>query len=143
MGAYHIAKEWEEQLDTSKFYLQKADKKMKKFADRKRRPTDYKEGDMVLVKFNTRQLKALKGVHQNLVRIYEGQFKIIAKVGKISYKLELPPHLKIHPVFHASVLKPYHEHKDDPSRNRSQQEPIIVTASHDQEIKAIIDYQAK
>ena len=116
---------------------------MKKFADRKRRPTNYKEGDMVLVKFNPRQFKALRGMHHNLVRKYEGPFKIVAKVGKISYRLELPPHFKIHPVFHASVLKPYHEDKDDPSRNKSQRAPITVTASHDREIEAIIDYQAK
>ena len=74
---------------------------------------------MVLVKFNPRQFKALRGVQQNLVRKYEGPFNIVAKVGKISYKLEFPPHFKIHPVFHASVLKPYHEDKEDPHRNRS------------------------
>ena len=98
---------------------------------------------MVLVMFNPRNFKELRGVHHNLVRKYEGPFKIVAKVGKISYKLELPPHLRIHPVFHASVLKPYHEDKDDPSRNKSQRAPITVTASHDQEIETIIDYQAK
>ena len=103
---------------------------MKKFADRKHRPTDYKEGD-ILVKFNPRQFKALRGVHHNLVHKYEDPFKIVAKVGKISYKLELPPHLRIHPVFHASVLKSYHEDKDDPSRNKLQRAPITITASHD------------
>ena len=97
LGAYHLAKGWEEQLDTAKSYLDKAAKIMKKFADRKRRPTDYKEGDMVLVKFNPRQFKALRGVHHNLVLKYKGPFKIVAKVGKISYRLELPPHFKVHP----------------------------------------------
>ena len=87
--------------------------------------------------------KALRGVHQNVVHKYEGPFKIVVKVGKISYKLELPLHFKIHPVFHASVLKPYHEDKEDPSWNRSQQAPITITAWHDQEIEAIIDYQVK
>ena len=116
---------------------------MKKLAERKHRPKDFKEGDMVLVKFNPRQFKALRGVHQNLVRKYEGPLKIVAKVGKISYKLKLPPHLKIHPVFHASVLKPYPENKDDPNRNKSQRAPITITSSYDQEMEAIIDYQAK
>ncbi|WMV14350.1 hypothetical protein MTR67_007735, partial [Solanum verrucosum] len=143
LGSYHLAKGWEEQLDTTKSYLDKAAKKMKKFADRKKRPTDYQVGDMVLVKFNPRQFKELKGVHQNLVRKYEGPFGIIAKVGKISYKVELPPHFKIHPFFHVSVLKPYHEDKDDPSRNQSRRAPITITISHDREIEAIIDYQAK
>ena len=43
LRAYHLAKEWEEQLDTAKSYLDRAAKKMKKFADHKRRPTDYKK----------------------------------------------------------------------------------------------------
>ena len=86
-GAFHVAKGWEDQLDSVKYYMEKAAKKMK-FADRKRRPTNYKEGDMVLVKFNPRQFKALRGMHHNLVRKYEGPFKIVAKVGKISYRLE-------------------------------------------------------
>lgn len=114
-----MAKGFEEQLDAAKSYLEKTARKMRKFADRKRRPTNYKVDDMVLVKFNPRQFKALRGMHQGLVRRYEGLFRIIAKVGNISYKLELPPYLKIHHVFHASVLKPYYEDKDDPSRGKS------------------------
>ena len=77
------------------------------------------------------------------MRKYKFPFKIVAKVGNISYKLELPPQLKIHPVFHASILKPYHEDKEDPSRNLLQWSPITLTASHDRRIEAIIDYQAK
>ena len=119
LGAYHLAKGWEEQIDITETYCDKAAKNMKKFANHKRRPTDYKKDDMVLVKFNTRQFKALRGVHQYLVRKYEGPLKIVAKVGKISYKLELPTHFKIHSVFNASILKPYHEDKNDPSPNRS------------------------
>ena len=63
--------------------------------------------------------------------------------AKISYKVELPPHFKIHPVFHASVFKPHHEDKEDTRRNQTRRAPITVTASHDREIEAIIDYQAK
>ena len=49
----------------------------------------------------------------------------------------------IHPVFHASVLKSYHEDKEDPRWNRSQRAPITLIALHDREIEAIIVYQAK
>ena len=62
MGAYHFDKGWDEKLDPAKPYWDKASKRMKKFADRKCRPTDYKEGDMILVKFNPRQFKSLRGV---------------------------------------------------------------------------------
>ena len=77
------------------------------------------------------------------MRKYEGFFKIVAKVGKISYMFVLPPHIKIHKVFHARVLKPYHENKEDPKRNRSQWAPITINALHNWEIEAIIDYQDK
>ena len=113
MGAYHLSKGWEEQLYTNKSYLDKASKKMKKFADRKHLPMNFKVGDKFFVKRNPRQFKVLCGVHQNLVFQNEGLFKIAAKVGKISYKLELPQHFKIHMMFHASVLKWYHEDNEN------------------------------
>ncbi|XP_070057909.1 uncharacterized protein [Nicotiana tomentosiformis] len=138
-----MAKGWEEELDTTKSYLDKAAKKMKRFADRKWRPIYYRVGDMIMVKFNPRKFKALQGMHQNLIHKYEGPFKIVAKVGKISYKLDMPSYLMIYHVFHASMLNPYHEDKDDPSRGQSSRAPITITASHDREIEAIIDYQAR
>ncbi|XP_070017292.1 uncharacterized protein [Nicotiana sylvestris] len=138
-----MAKGWEEQLDTAKSYLDKAAKKMKKLVDRKRHPTDYRIEDMVMVKFNPRQFKALWGIHQNLIRKYARPFKIVAKVGRISYKLDMPSYPKIYPVFHASMLKPYHEDKDVLSRVQSSRAPMTITTSHDREIEAIIDYQAR
>ncbi|RVW81821.1 hypothetical protein CK203_051637 [Vitis vinifera] len=74
-----------------------------------------------------------KAVHKGLVRRYEGPFPILGKVGKVSYKVELPPRLKIHHVFHISYLKPYHEDKDDPSRELSKRAPTAVVTSYDKE----------
>lgn len=44
-----MAKAWEEQMDMARSYLDKAARKMKKFADRKRRPVNYRIGDKVMV----------------------------------------------------------------------------------------------
>ncbi|RVW96749.1 Transposon Tf2-8 polyprotein [Vitis vinifera] len=125
-AAFKFAKGWHEQADIARSYLDKAAKKMKKWADKKRRHTEYKVGDMVLVKLLPQQFKSLRPVHKGLVRRYEGPFPILGKVGKVSYKVELPPRLKIHPVFHASYLKPYHGDKDDPSRGLSKRAPTAV-----------------
>ena len=35
-----------------------------------------------------------------------GPFKIQKKLGLITFKLELSPHMRIHPVFHISLLEP-------------------------------------
>ena len=88
---------------------------MKKWANKKRCYNEHKVGDMVLVKLLPQQFKSLRLVHKGLVRRYEGSFPRLGKVGKVPNKVELPPRLKIHPIFHVSYLKLYHKYKDDPS----------------------------
>lgn len=63
-----------------------------------------------------------------------GPFKILDTRGDVSYLLDLPPSLsRLHPVFHVSLLEPYH----DPSiiENRVQSEPLrpimLQMDSHD------------
>ncbi|RVW69256.1 Transposon Tf2-8 polyprotein [Vitis vinifera] len=68
--AFKFAKGWHEQADIARSYLDKAAKKMKKWADKKRRHTEYKVGDMVLVKLLPQQFKSLRPVHKGLVRSY-------------------------------------------------------------------------
>ena len=42
-----------------------------------------------------------------LSKWYYDLFHIIAKVGNVAYKLDLPHNFKIHLVLHVSLLKPY------------------------------------
>ncbi|KAL9249926.1 STRUBBELIG-RECEPTOR FAMILY 3-like protein [Drosera capensis] len=135
-GAFKVAKEWHEQADLARSYLNKATKRMKKWADKERRPLEFKEGDLVLVKIISRQYKT---VHKGLVRKYEGSFPITKKVGKISYRLDLPPRLKIHPVFHVSNLKPYHHDEEEPERGISKRAPTAaVITSDDKELEEVL-----
>ena len=78
---------------------------MKRFADRKRRDEPiYSPGDLVLL--STRHLR-MRDVPAKLQRRFVGPFHIDSHIIRVAYKLELPAHWQVHPVFHSSLLKPW------------------------------------
>ncbi|KAL3517971.1 hypothetical protein ACH5RR_020560 [Cinchona calisaya] len=135
-AAYELAKTWQEEADLARASLQKAAKKMKKWADEKRRFLEFEEGDLVLVKMHS--ILRYRKVHKGLLRRYEGPFKVLRRVGKVAYKVELPSKLKLHPVFHVSLLKPYHGDEEDPNRGLSQRAPMGAKTSYDHEVDCIL-----
>ncbi|GKE13785.1 ty3-gypsy retrotransposon protein, partial [Tanacetum coccineum] len=93
-------------LSQLKINLTRAQAKMKKYADRKRRDLDLAVGDFVFVKLQPyRQLSLKLQRNQKLGMRYFGPFKILQKIGPVAYKLALPSKSRIHPVFHISFLK--------------------------------------
>ena len=73
-----------------------------------------------------------------LLQRCEGHFPILKKVEAQAYKVELPPKIKYHPVFHVSLLKPYHRDKVDPSRGISRRAPMGIKIQHDKEVEEIL-----
>ena len=47
---------------------------------------------------------------------FAGPFLIVKQVFDDTYKLALPPEIKVHPVFHVSLLKEYFEDSVRPKR---------------------------
>ncbi|GJW22906.1 putative nucleotidyltransferase, ribonuclease H [Tanacetum coccineum] len=103
-----------------------------------RRHVEFEVGDQVMVKLLPQQFKSLRKVHKGLIRRYEGPFPVIGRVGKVSYRVQLPPKLKIHLVFHVSFLKPYHGDEEDPERGVSKRAPTAVVTSYDREVEEIL-----
>ncbi|KAM1847839.1 hypothetical protein ACFX14_012057 [Malus domestica] len=136
-AAFKTAKKWQLAHELARAHLEKASKKMKEWADRKRRNVEFQTGDQVFVKLNASQHKSTRGLHKSLLRKYEGPFPIIKKVGKAAYVVELPPRLKFHPVFHVSNLKPYHADDEEPSRGESHRAPPLMTEAFDKEVENI------
>ncbi|KAL6315021.1 hypothetical protein AAG906_030857 [Vitis piasezkii] len=65
---------------------------MKKWANKKRCHTEYKVGDMVLVKLLPQQFKSLRSVHKGVVRRYEAPFPYLGRSVRLSHwRQEVPP----------------------------------------------------
>jgi hypothetical protein len=83
-----------------------AQSRQKSYADKRRRPLEFKVGDHVHL-----QVFPMKGVHRfgikgKLAPRYIGLYPIIDKYGSLSYQVELPSKLLgVHNVFHVSQLK--------------------------------------
>jgi hypothetical protein len=79
--------------------------RQKSYADRKRKDVSFGVGEHVYL--NVSPLRRTKRFHikEKLSPRYVGPYPIVKRIGKVAYKLELPPELTgVHPVFHVSQL---------------------------------------
>ncbi|GJR65791.1 putative reverse transcriptase domain-containing protein, partial [Tanacetum coccineum] len=92
--------------------IQAAQDRQKSYADLKRKPMEFEAGDRVMLK-----VSPWKGVVRfckwgKLSPRYVRPFKVLAKVGKVAYKLELPQEFsRFHHTFHVSNLKKCYTNK--------------------------------
>jgi hypothetical protein len=89
----------------AKHHLQAAQQRQKVYADQNRTNTTFKKGDKVLLSTANIKLKAI-GTHKLLPK-YIGPFEILSEINPVAFKLRLPKSLKIHDIFHASLLAHY------------------------------------
>ena len=104
-----------------------------KQANKHRRPVDFGVKDKVWV-----STKGWRTERPSKKLDYQqaGPYEIIGKEGH-SFRLKLPPNIKVHPVFHASKLR---KDPDDPLPGQRPEEglPIIVEGSQEWEIEKIL-----
>ncbi|GKB90877.1 hypothetical protein Tco_0963149 [Tanacetum coccineum] len=86
--------------------MQAAQDRQKSYADRKRKPMEFEVGDRVMLKVSPWKGVVRFGKRGNLNPRYVGPFRVLAKVRKVAYRLELPQELsRVHHTFHVSNMK--------------------------------------
>ncbi|GJV34631.1 putative reverse transcriptase domain-containing protein [Tanacetum coccineum] len=101
-----IIHETTEKIIQIKSRIQAARNRQKSYADVKRKPLEFQVGDKVMLKVSPYKGVIRFGKRGKLNPCYIGPFKIIAKVGTVTYSLELPKQLsRVYSTFHVSKLK--------------------------------------
>ncbi|CAH1412384.1 unnamed protein product [Lactuca virosa] len=105
MGSTEVVIKTTEWIQQVRSRLQTAQSRQKSYADKRRSDLEFQVGDMVLLK-----VSPWKGVIRFRTRgklgpRFIGPFRVMARVGQVAYRLDLPAELsQIHSTFHFSQL---------------------------------------
>lgn len=133
--AKHLArlKDIQEQLVT---ILEDAQTEYKKYADRKRIRSPFAVGQKVYLSAKNITTKRPK---KKLDHKWLGPYEIVGKVNDEAWKLQLGPGMeRLHPVFHSSLLEPYHENII-PGRTVPPTPPVEIDDVYEYYVEEIID----
>jgi hypothetical protein len=94
-----------EAVSKAKSALHAAQQRQKAYADAKRRDVEFAVGQEVLL--STTNIKPKFKGSPKLLPKWIGPFTVTEVINPVAFRLKLPNTLKLHNVFHASLLKPY------------------------------------
>ncbi|GKC81789.1 putative reverse transcriptase domain-containing protein [Tanacetum coccineum] len=101
-----IVRETTEKIIQIKHRLQASRDRQRSYADKRRKLLEFQVGDKVMLKVSPWKGVISFGKRGKLNPHYIGPFKILAKVGTVEYRIELPDKLShVHSTFHVSNLK--------------------------------------
>jgi hypothetical protein len=96
-----------EHLSGARSAILKAQEVQAKYANEKRRDVSFKPGDLVLLSSKRLKIALAENAKEKFQPRYYGPYKVLKVVTPNTYKLDLPPTLKIRPVINAKYLKEY------------------------------------
>jgi hypothetical protein len=98
---------------------------------------NFEEGDEVWL--NIKNFRLPEGLSHKFLGPYAGPFKVLEKKFPDTYKLELLENLKVHPIFHVSLLKPITRDASRPNREHNSRPPLdLVHNEPEFEVEAML-----
>lgn len=140
-AALRFVTDLHERMAKAKRLIQGAQDRQKAYADQGRRELIFEIGDKVLLSTKYINLKTGTTAVNKLLPQWIGPFEVLAAVGSVAYKLQLPSSLPIHNVFHVSLLKPYH-----PSGSVQPPMPLLLVENASEgifEVDAILAHRVR
>ncbi len=107
--------------EMAKANLEKVHKQYKDFVDKSWWEVNFKEGDEMWL--NIKNFWLLEDLSHKFLSPYAGPFKMLEKKFLDIYKLELSENLRVHPIFHVSLLKPVTHDASRPNREHNSRPP--------------------
>jgi hypothetical protein len=123
--------------------LYDAQERQKRNADKLRRDHDFIVGDQVLI--NAEDITVPANHNQKSKKLqaqFIGPYTIVQECSPVSFRVELPPTVRIHDVFHVDRFRHYYPSPEALGpRAPPQPTPIIVDGEEEYEVEEILDYR--
>ena len=100
-------------------------------------PSQFKIKDQVWLEATNLKLRHQK---TKLAPKRYGPFRVIKEISPVAYQIQLPPSWNIHDVFHASLLRPYHETAAH-GPNFSRPPPDLINGEEEYEVERIVNHR--
>jgi len=139
-GAEKFVIKIKEIQEEAKAALEKAQEKIKKYADRKREEVnEYKVGDLVMLSTKDLKYQIVGKRTEKLIERFVGPYKVKKIISANAVELELPSTIRIHLVVNISRICRYIEQVEE--QRKEQLAPVIIEGEEEWEVKRILNKQ--
>ncbi|XP_073152943.1 uncharacterized protein [Henckelia pumila] len=137
-----MIREMSDKVKLIQIRMRTAQDRQSKYANVRRRPLSFEQGDWVFLKISSFRVTVRFGKKGKLSPRFIGPYEILDKVGDLAYRLALPPALSgIHDVFHVSMLRKYEP--DASHILRPDEAELDKTLSYFERPIQILDYKER